>query len=221
VTAWSHLRRLGQRIRSIGGALAHSAVWLAGHLHGLLSASALSAIAAVLSAIAATVAVSMQYQSSVNAVRPEVVVHFAARMDSNEGGGVFVISSVENIGEGPAFYVRAELRAPGRPPECAILGKKSDPISVLPKAAKRNVEWRGRFRWTCGPMEAFVRLGLLLYYHDVNDNFHTRALNLAASRMGVIPAEQIADYLYIVGRCSTIRSTAWWETLRLWRTSSD
>ena len=77
----------------------------------VFSAIGLSAIAALLSAFAAMIAVTMQEQSAINAVRPEVIVEWKPGVFAGDGRyREYQLVAIENIGEGPAFSVIGQLR---------------------------------------------------------------------------------------------------------------
>jgi hypothetical protein len=188
------------------------------HLAKLVfSATGLSAVAALLSAFAAVIAVTMQEQSAINAVRPEVIVEWRPGVLADDSRyREYQLVAIENIGEGPAFSVIGQLRTPGHDaPFCApvLFG---DLISALPKGKRKDITWRLRFDWACSPTNDFVFLRLLLYYEDVNNNVHTRALNLSATRgPEAVGTEKVAEGLYLYSRCADIRVPHAWDKL-LW-----
>ena len=117
------------------------------HLTKLISSitSALAVVATILSAFAALTALRVQEDSAINAVRPELIVEWKPDIVSDyiaseaDRFRAYQLLAVENIGEGPAFSIRGELRTPGRDaPFCAWL--LYDPVHVLPKGKRKDID---------------------------------------------------------------------------------
>lgn len=153
-----------------------------------------------------------------NTIRPELMLT-EWKMTSDDKGGDIQIGVVQNIGQGPAAFIRPYLDVIGRDqdPNCAFVVTK--PISILPRGAARRIDWTGHFSWRGGTVldrnATLVPLRLILYYQDLNNNTHMYALNLAASSTGqnVANTEPLGPGLSWSFACVDVRGRRWWHSI--------
>lgn len=194
VRSWgaAGLRALRSTGRFVGRCWPSSAVW--------------SSFAAFAAAIAAWLSFTTQQQSTANAIRPELILA-GWRSEFTRSGNApplqFTVSSIRNIGVGPALKVvgftlhteRHAVFSMGVP----VIGA----CDTVPAAGLGIVKWGTGKRWRVFR----IHVG----YSDVNDKrYETVYQMVATDDPYFVGAERLADGLYSTFRFTAPVRQGWW-----------